>query len=160
MKMRCASLLLLLMLCLAGCSAAQSGDYFAPFRGQFEAELAGEWQGEEISARLVQSAQGRTLTFYAPDTLCDTVLSCEVDGTLSLAVEELSVPLEGTRAAGYVALLDLFPTGGEVRTVTRQNDGIRVDGVGFSVTFAPDGTPLAASNVAANVRVTAWRDGG
>ena len=158
MKARVCVLFLAVLLLLAGC-AVPKGDYFAPFRGDFTARIEGEWQGEAISARMEQSAQGRTITFYAPDTLCDTVLSCDAEGGISLCVEDLTLPLEGETAASFAALFDLFPTAGEVRQIVQENDNIRVDGVGFSLTFAPDGTPLAAANAAANVRVTAWRVG-
>lgn len=152
-------LLLALLFLLAGCQAPR-GDYFAPFRGDFTAEIEGEWRGERLAAGFVQKGGVRTVIFYAPEALCDTVLFQDAEGVPSLRVEELTLPLEDEAAASFGALLALFPAGGEVHAISRENNEIRIDGAGFSLTFASDGTPLAAANAAANVRVTAWRDGG
>jgi len=158
MKARVCVLLLAVLLLLAGCRAPK-GDYFASFQGDFTAVVEGEWQGERLAASFVQKGGERTVTFYAPAELCDTVLFRDAEGALSLAVGELSLPLEGEADASFAVLVDLFPTGGEVRAISQENDNIRIDGASFSLTFAPDGTPLAAANAAANVRVVTWRVG-
>ena len=155
MRSRTLFLLLVFSFLFAGCGG-QKGDYFAPFRGQYEAQIEGEWMGIPFSGCLVRTENSRTLTFYAPQTLADTVLLCEGEGALFLTVAGLRVPLEGDRAAGFAALLGLFPETGEIKEITREKDGICLNGVGFSLKFAPDGTPLAASNATAQVRVKRW----
>ena len=150
----CAVLCLLLLGCVP-----QKGDYFAPFQGEFTARIRGEWQAIAFEAELAASAPNgegerrMTLTFYAPGTLCGTVLTREESGALSLAHGELSLPLSATAAAGYGALFDLFPVFGEVRAVSRENGNTRLDGVGFSLLFSADGIPLAAENATARVQI-------
>jgi hypothetical protein len=161
MRIRAMLLCVPLLLFLLGCTP-EKGDYFAPFRGEFTAELSGEWAGAPLEAHLAAAAPDEngarvmTLTFYVPQGLCGTVLRRDPSGTLALSAGELSLPLDATAAAGYAALLELFPTCGEIRTVTRENGNTRLTGEGFSLLFAPDGTPLAAENAAARVQVTAW----
>ena len=161
------ALLLCALLLLASLSACmpEDGDYFAPFRGQFEAEVSGEWQSTAFAARVAASAPDEsgarvmTLTFYAPDALCGGVLARDAAGTLTLSAGELSLPLDERAAQGYGALFDLFPTAGEVQSVTRENGNIRLNGMGFSLSFAADGTPLAAENATARVEITAFEGG-
>lgn len=152
---------LLFLLSLASC-APEKGDYFAPFRGQFEATLAGEWQSMPFEAHLSASAPDErgarvmTLTFYAPKSLAGTVLARDATGALTLSLEGLSLPLSPAAASGYGALLALFPTEGEVREITRENGNTRLNGTVFSLLFAADGTPLAAENAVARVEVKEW----
>lgn len=161
--MRVRVLLLCALLCLAffGCTQAK-GDYFAPFQGAFCAQIEGTWRAVDFSAQLAVSAPDQrgeremTLTFYAPSTLVGTTLRRDPTGALTLCTDGLSLPLTATAAKGYGALFSLFPTEGEVREVTHENGNTRVCGEGFCLTLAPDGTPLAASNDAARVQVTAW----
>lgn len=155
-------LLVALVLILSGC-APESGDYFAPFRGNFTARLEGEWRGVDFEAQLVadapdaSGARVMTLTFYAPSTLSGTVLSKDAAGALTLAVDGISLPLSPTAAAGYGVLFELFPTAGEVCSITQENGNIRLDGDGFSLLFASDGTPLVAESSTARVEVKEWK---
>lgn len=150
-----------LLLFFAGC-AVKNGDYFAPFRGEFEATLRGEWQSVGFEARLVADAPDEsgarvmTLTFYAPSSLSGTVLTRDKTGALTLSQGDLSLPLSEPAAQGYGALLSLFPLTGEVGEITKENDNIRLNGSDFSLLFASDGTPLAAENATARVEVVAW----
>lgn len=150
----CAAVFVLLL----GC-APKKGDYFAPFQDEFSARIAGEWQSMEFEAQLTASAREEngaremTVTFYAPATLSGTVLKRDAAGNLFLSSGALSLPLGEGAAAGYAALLDLFPVTGEICTVTRENGNTRLIGAGFSLLFAPNGTPLAAENAAARVEV-------
>ena len=153
----------MLLLGFAAC-APQKGDYFAPFRGQFEAELAGEWQSMAFEAHLAASAPDArgarvmTLTFYAPSSLSGTVLTKDAAGVLTLSADGVSLSLSGAAAAGYGALLTLFPTAGEIQSITEENGNIRLDGSGFSLLFAADGTPLAAENGTARVEIREFRN--
>ena len=166
MKRFCACALCMVFFCLSlvGC-ASQKGDYFAPFRGQFQAELSGEWQSTAFAARVVagapddSGAREMTLTFYAPDALCGIVLARDRAGTLTLLAGELSLPLSADAAASYGALFELFPIEGEVRDVSKENGNIRLNGSGFSLSFAADGTPLSAENAIARVEITAFEGG-
>ena len=161
MKIKICLLCAALCLLLVGC-APQSGDYLAPFRGGFSAELAGEWRSIAFEGRVEASAPDgdgarvMTLTFYAPQSLCGTVLTREKAGGLVFSLDGVSVPLTNDAAAGYAALFALFPTAGEIRSVSRENGNTRLDGAGFSLLLAPDGTPLAAENAAARVEMRAF----
>lgn len=161
MKGKICFLCAVLCLLFVGC-APEKGDYFAPFRGEFTAQLAGEWHGVDFEAQLTataldeRGARAMTLTFYAPVTLSGTVLTRDATGALALTVGDLSLPLSPVAAAGYGALLDLFPTTGEIHTVSRENGNTCLNGADFSLTFAPDGTPLFAENAVARVQVKAW----
>ena len=95
-----------------------------------------------------------TLTFYAPSSLCGTVLTRENTGALTLAAGELSLPLTSAAAKGYGALFELFPTAGEVQSITREGENTRLTGAGFSLLFSPDGIPLSAENSSARVQVS------
>ena len=145
----------LLAACLLGCEG-QKGDYFAPFRGCFSAEVTGRWQGEEFSARFCREKSGTTVTFYAPRDLCDTVIFKDTEGNIFLSVGELSLPLQGERADAYGALLSLFPEEGEVQSVRAENGVTHVTGEGFSFALSADGLPLSAQNAVVSVRVSAW----
>jgi hypothetical protein len=150
-----------LLLTFLGC-APEKGDYFLPFRGEFTAQIAGKWQSLDFEAELAASAPDEsgarvmTLTFYAPATLSGTVVKREATGEMSLAVDDLSLGLCEAATARYGALLDLFPITGEIHTVTKENGNTRLDGAGFSLLFAPDGTPLAVENAVASVEIKAW----
>ena len=161
--MRKIGILLLCAACLLlffGCTP-EKGDFFAPFQEGFEATLAGEWQSMAFEAHLAatvpdeRGAREMTLTFYAPSSLSGTVLKKDSQGALTLSVGELSLPLSSA-AASYGALFELFPTAGEVQRITQENGNTRLDGAGFSLLFAPDGTPLAAENATARVEVKEW----
>ena len=147
-----------LLLALGGCTP-ENGDYFAPLQGDFSARIKGEWQALAFEAELSASApdgQGErvmTLTFYAPSSLSGTVLKKEASGALTLTSEDITLPLTAQAARGYGALFALFPTTGTVRDVTREGENTRLTGEGFSLLFAPDGTPLAAENDTASVRI-------
>ena len=166
MRRFCAWVLCAAIFCLplVGC-ALQKGDYFAPFRGQFKADVSGEWQSIAFEGKLEAAAPDEsgarvmTLTFYAPASLCGTVLARDAAGTLTLSAGELSLPLDEHAAQGYGALFALFPIAGEVQSVTRENGNIRLNGMGFSLSFAADGTPLAAENATARVEITAFEGG-
>ena len=146
---------LLLTACLLGC-AQQKGDYFAPFRGHFSAEIKGNWQGEEIFARFCREQAGTTVTFYAPRELCDTVIFKDAEGNIFLSVGDLSLPLKGERAAAYEELLSVFPKDGQVKEIRMENGVTHVTGEDFSFTLSPDGLPLSAQNAVVSIRVTAW----
>ena len=158
MRIKILLLCLALLLALASCAPSQT-DFFAPFQGGFTAWLVGEWQGIAFEAKVMAAApdesgtRGMTLTFYAPSTLCGTVLSKDATGELRLASGELSLPLSGDAAEGYGALFALFPTSGEVLRIARENENTRLDGADISLLFSPDGTPLAAENAGAHVRI-------
>jgi hypothetical protein len=145
----------LLAACLLGCEG-QKGDYFAPFRGYFSAEITGTWQGEEFSARFCREQVGTTVTFYAPRDLCDTVLFKDTEGNIFLSVGDLSLPVKAERAGAYEELLSIFPEKGEVKSVRAENGITHVTGEGFSFALSPDGLPLSAQNAVASVRVSAW----
>lgn len=161
--MRIGILLLCVLVLIGSCGCAPTqADFFAPFRGAFVARIAGEWHAVAFEGELSASAPAEdgtremTLTFYAPSSLCGTVLRRDAAGTLTLRAGDLSLPLGEGASAGYGALFDLFPLAGEVRSVVRENGNTRLDGVGFSLLFAADGTPLAAENAAARVEIRAW----
>ena len=148
-------------LLLGGC-APRAGDYFAPFQAAFAADVQGEWNGTTFGARVLATApdaagaREMTVTFYEPSGLCGTVLRSHADGSLSLCAGELSLPLSEYATAGYAALLALFPTAGEVQTLSREGENTRVSGAGFSLLFSPDGVPLELSAGEAHARVIAW----
>jgi hypothetical protein len=161
--LRIGILLLCVLVLIGSCGCAPTqADFFAPFRGAFVARIAGEWHAVAFEGELSASAPAEdgtremTLTFYAPSLLCGTVLTKDTQGVLTLTVDDVSLPLSPTAAEGYGALFALFPTTGEIHTITRENGNTRLVGVGFSLLFAADGTPLAAENAAARVEITAW----
>lgn len=145
-----AALLLCALLC--GCAPRQ-GDYFAPFAGEFEAELTGELYAMPYSALLTvgtgdgSGVRPATLTFYAPEALCGTVLSRATDGTLTVTVGEVSV--SPAAAEGFQALLSLLPDAGQISEVTLVGERTRVAGEGFTLYFYADGTPARAENACA-----------
>ena len=159
MRIKILLLCLALLLALAGCAPSQT-DFFAPFQVAFSERIEGEWQEILFEAELSASTPAEdgtrvmTLTFYAPSTLCGTVLSKDATGQITLRAGELSLPLSGAAAKGYGALFALFPTAGEVRSVTKENGNTRLTGAGFSLLFSPDGTPLAAETDTARVQIT------
>ncbi len=161
MRGRICLLGVLFCLLLGGC-APREGDYFAPFAVAFAADVQGSWNNVEFGAQVCATpldaagAREMTVTFYAPSGLCGTVLTSRADGSLSLCAGEISLPLSAYAAEGYAALLALFPTAGEVQTLSREGENTRVAGAGFSLLFSPDGVPLELSAGAAHVRVIAW----
>lgn len=147
-----------LLLCALLCSCApQRGDYFAPFAGEFEAELAGEVCAMPFCALLavgVDDGSGTrpaTLTFYAPEALCGTVLSRATDGTLTVTAGGVTVT--PAAAEGFQALLSLLPDTGEVTEVTLEDGRTRVTGAGFVLFFDEDGSPVRAENALAWAQV-------
>ena len=116
---------------------------------EFSAELAAQPQD-------AQGARVMTLTFYAPDTLAGTVLTRDISGQISMAIDGISLPLGAVAAQGYGALFALFPTDGAVTDVTQEEGGTRVKGADFSLLFAADGTPLAAENATACVQIKSF----
>ena len=150
-----------LLLGFGGCAPAQ-GDYFSPFQGEFTARIEGEWHAVAFEAVLFASApdgegaREMTVTFYAPDSLSGTVLHRDAAGGITLGTQGLFLPLSGKAAQGYGALFALFPTAGAVQSITREGENTRLTGEGFSLLFAPDGTPLAAENTVARVEIKDW----
>ncbi len=149
--------LILILATLNGCGEA--GDFFAPFRGGFCAELDGTWRGIDFAARAEMQppkegealAEG-TITFYAPDALAGTVLRRDTTGALTLTVGTLTCKAPDA----YGALFDLFVTQGEVTEVSLAGDITTVTGEGFSLSLDACGTPTALSNAAAEVRVLSF----
>ncbi len=149
--------LALTLLPLAGC--ADTGDWFAPFRGSFCAEIDGDWQGMAIRARVTvterDAGRGATVTFYAPSSLAGTVLSRDASGALTLSVGELCRPAP----AAFGTLFALFPTEGEVHEVSLEGDVTTVTGEGFSFSLDEGGVPLTLSASDATVRVVSFEKG-
>ena len=148
----CVTALLLCCALLASCAPPQ-GDYFAPFVGEFEAELVGELYAMPFSALLTvglgdgTGARPATLTFYAPEALRGTTVSRTASGTLTVTVGGVSVV--PAAAEGFQALLSLLPDAGQISEVTLVDGRTRVAGVGFVLFFGADGTPVRAENACA-----------
>lgn len=133
-------------------------DLFAPFRGAYRADIAGEMNGVPFGAVLEADAlngdgvRTLTLTFYAPASLSGTVVTQSPAGELSLAVGDLSVV--GISAEGFLPLLHLLPVGGEVTEVSLDEAGHSVvTGEGFTLTLQEDGTPIAATNATVSATI-------
>ncbi len=139
---------------LGGCTPHT--DYLAPLRGDFEADISGEMNGVAFSALCAAEAgesgeKTVTLTFYAPETLADTVAKRAADGAITLSVGEVTVADEKKRLA---PLFDLLCPTGEVTEASLTDEGYtRVTGDGFAITFLADGTPYLLEN--GGVKVTA-----
>ena len=151
-------LLLVLLFSVPLCGCTPSGeDYFASFSGEFEAQIVGELYGTEIAARICVRApnengvRAATLTFYAPQALCDTVLSRDEAGMLTLTSGKVTA--SGKAVEGYAPLLQLFPSEGQVHAVELEDDRTRVVGEGFCITFSSDGMPILVENDAISARV-------
>ena len=144
----------LLLSPLAGCH--REGDWFAPFRGSFCAEIDGEWQGLAIRARVAvaegEAGREATVTFYAPSTLAGTVLSRDATGATTLCIGELCRPAP----AGFGTFFALFPTEGEVCEVSLEGDVTTVTGAGFSFSLDAAGVPLSLCAANAAVRVVSF----
>ena len=157
MKRRLLILGLLLALSLCACTK-QNADYFAPFREGFVAQIEGEFHGISFAAQLAceepreDGGREATLTFYAPESLSDTVLFCDADGALFLRVGGVTQPAPRE----YAALLSLFPSHAVATGVTREGEGTRVVGDGFSLSFLADGTPVRATCGEVSVRVLSF----
>lgn len=143
-KRALSALLLAAFLLLSGC--ARHTDWFAPFRGAFEAEIEGKWHDVAFSASIKaekapeEGAREVTVTFYAPNAWRDTVLTQASDGKVTLTVGELSVSGES-----FAEIFSLFPATGEVTAVSLDEEGHTVvTGEDFSLTFLADGTPYRA----------------
>lgn len=136
----------LILLTGAFCACATTQNYWDVFRGAFAADVAGEWNGQSFGAVVEADpweegkARPLTITFYAPESLCGTVLSRDGEGAARLCVGDVCVDAP----TGLLPLLDLFPTAGEISeaALTEEGDTL-VRGTDFDLTLAPDGTPTA-----------------
>ena len=150
-------LLFSLALSLPACRAHET-DFFEELRGAFSAELAGEMHGISFSAGMTATACGEdgartvTLTFYAPESLADTTISLAADGTLGMAAG--GVTLDRVFAEGFRPLLELFPTGGDIKKMSLTDAGhTRIEGEGFCLEFLEDGTPVFAENATVSAKI-------
>ncbi len=147
----------LLLFCALLCACASKWQtYLAPFDAAFETNIEGEYRGVTFSAKLVceaacDGARPATLTFYAPSSLCGTVLARDNTGALTLSVGGVTL----TAPNSYTALLDVFFVS-RVGTVAREGVHTRVSGDGYSLLFAEDGTPLSVTNGEVTVRVLSF----
>ena len=149
--------LVFLLFCALLCACAPKWQtYLAPFDAAFETNIEGEYRGVTFAAKLTCEAacdgvRPATLTFYAPSSLCGTVLSRDNAGALALSVGDVTL----TAPTNYAALLDVFsvPRAG---TIAREGTRTRVSGEGYSLLFAEDGTPLSVTNGDVNVRVLSF----
>ena len=154
-KFLCACLTLSLLLLLLACN--KGGDCFSVLRPAFFADISGELHGVAFSATVEAAAatpdapRPLTLTFYAPSSLCGTVLRRDAEGGITLEVEGLSLT-GGT--GGFEPLLALFPTEGEIREITLTDEGhTLVRGESFLLEFLADGTPTRVENSAVSATV-------
>ncbi len=147
---------LLCVLLLVGC--AEQGDFFAPLRGDFCAEVDGTLHGMAFAALVERSTAddgtGTTITFYAPESLDGTVLYRAPDGSLTLTVGELTRPAP----ASFSPLFALFEPQDAVSEAELQGDVTVVRGEGFSLSLDKDGVPLALSRGVVSVRVLSFSD--
>jgi hypothetical protein len=141
--------LLPLLLLLGACDRGE--DVLTPFRGAYRADLAGKLHGVAFGAVLEadtpdgEGARVLTLTFYAPEALSGTVVTQEKDGTLSMATGGVAV--KGVHAKGFLPLLAILPTEGEIERIETDGEGHSVvTGKDFTLTLTRDGTPIAAGN--------------
>lgn len=152
--------LLLLGLLCTGCTPTPHTDYLAPLQGDFCADVAGEMNGVTFSALAEQKTAadgGRalTVTFYAPESLADTVIKRACDGEVSVSVGEVTV---AGVPDGIKPLFDLFtPIGAVTDTEVTEQGHTKVTGEGFSVTLLPDGTPYLLENGSAKATVVNFR---
>jgi len=153
-----------LLLSLVGC--APERDLLAPFRGAFCAEVEGTLDSVSFSARIEAEAaepggaRAVTVTFYAPETLCGTVVAQDRDGRQTISYKELCLELPVTDEGGYGALLSLFPTEGAPSSVTLTDSGnSKVAGDGYELEFLADGTPILVAGGSVRATVISFREG-
>ena len=153
----------ILFLCLLLSSCAGAGRAPALPQGAFRAELCGT-QGElSFSALYERSAPigdqktpAVTLTFYAPQSLCGTVLHRDGAGAVTLSTGGVTHP---TAAKGLLDLLDLFPTEGEIGSVTlTESKNSLVKGEDFSLELLPDGTPIALERHGVSAKIVFFEE--
>ena len=154
-KFLCALLTLSLLLLLAACN--KGGDCFSVLRPAFFADISGELNGVTFSATVEAAAatpdtpRPLTLTFYAPSSLCGTVLRRDAEGRITLEAEGVTLA-DGTE--GFAPLLSLFPTEGEVSEISLTDEGhTLVRGERFLLEFLADGTPVRVENSAVSATV-------
>ena len=151
----CTLCLLLCALLLLGC--ATEGDFFAPLRGGFCAEVEGVWNGVAFEALVERSTSeagtATSITFYAPKSLCGTVLAQGADGTVTVAIGELVRPAP----EGFSAIFALFSPQGEVLEASLEGEVTTVRGDGFSLSLAKDGTPLSLERGSVSATVRSFR---
>ena len=153
--------LLLCFLLVFGACAPHGEDWFAAVSGDLTAELAGTLHGAEFAATLTLFARNEagvreaTLTFYAPEALCGTVVKRDGTGVLFIGAEGLLIPSEA--ASGFLPLLELFPDGGTVQEVAMEGELCRITGEGFTLLLHADGTPAACSNEAVYAEVKSFQ---
>ena len=157
---RAITVVILLCVLLVGCQ--KSEDFFEEFKGAFRADVKGELNGVSFGAifEAGQAEEGKlapiTVTFYAPETLCDTILKRDKEGACRLCYEGTEIMAEGGIA---MALFGLFPTGGVTKTA--------VDGMGNTVVtagekqviFQKDGTPLKIEAPDVRVEILSFERG-
>lgn len=158
--MFCAALALMLCAC-----APRQTDYYALFRGEYTAEVEGSHNGVPFAAVIKAEKQPEagvrpvTVTFYAPDGLKGAILRRAEEGAVSLSVG--GVTLQNPVGEGFLALLELFPTAGEVSEVRLDEAGhTRVQTAGHTLTFLPDGTPYSLTTPITEVRVISFLSNG
>lgn len=132
-------------------ACGEKSDLLAPFRGAYRADLAGELRGVAFGAVLEaeapreDGARTLTLTFYAPASLSGTVVKSTADGALSLTAGGVTV--EGVQAKGFLPLLTLLPSSGDIEKIETDGAGHSiVTGKGFTLTLTRDGTPIAVES--------------
>lgn len=149
--------LLCLLAVLISCRADGSASYLGVLQGAFSAEVSGTLNGVEFSAQLEarMGASGREIvaTFYAPQTICGTVVCKRADGSGYLQAGEVLV--EGVE--GMAPLLDLFWQERAVSDVALNESGHTVvQAEGLTLTLLPDGTPYRLESPAADLTVISW----
>ncbi|MBE6702476.1 MAG: hypothetical protein E7585_03575 [Ruminococcaceae bacterium] len=139
----------------AGCR--QSAEAFDGFRQPFTAFVEGDLNGTGFSAEIKteEAEQGGvmpiTVTFYAPEGLCGTILRRLADGRAEMVVGATTLPL----TANFSALFDLFPPTVKAEKVSLTAEGFtRVEAGGVAFFFLPDGTPYAVETPKGSIRVT------
>ncbi|MBE6689996.1 MAG: hypothetical protein E7590_01765 [Ruminococcaceae bacterium] len=135
-----------LILFLFATAFAACGRKAAPFNGfsrPFSADVTGELGGVAFSAT-VQGEEGAedgalplTVTFYAPKSLCGTVLRRTESGECRIEVGETALPV----TAEFRALFALFPTTVAAERVAVTEEGLTaVEAVGVRFLFLRDDT--------------------
>jgi len=159
---RLLALLILFGVCTCAACAHTEGDWFAPFQGDYRADLDGTANGVAFAAILAVSAPDEngartaTMTFYAPEGLRGAKLARDAAGTLTLHKDDWS--LANVPVGALECLLDLFPTAGEVQAVEMTDSGnTRVTGEGFVLELRADGTPATVETPSARATVVAWQ---
>ena len=135
------AVLLLIATCFAGCGTEEGG--FRGFGEPFTADVEGEWRGVAFSAEISGEAAGEggvqplTVTFYAPEALCGTVLRRRATGETELSVGELSLPVTADFEA-FFAMFGADATKGRASVTEEGMTAIETDGVRYLL--LPDDT--------------------